>query len=229
MFNFKKSKEENEYELKLLKKQFDIDETNHIANIDLKYDKASDLLDNSVGKENVLNNEVYEKITSIMDTIPANYRCNFNIILNDFEGYDSSYLTEIFEGHFAAIYFQTKRSLKRKRISSLLLLISGLVFLILAISSLSFKWFSSETIRTIVNETLDIVAWVFIWEAATIYYIDSFALKAKRKIIQKRINSIRIISKNDNRETSISNKELFSEEDKSIIDLVKEKKEKEEE
>ena len=224
MFDFLKEKEIKKYSIELLKKHYIVDEENKVVTIKLQYDNATDLLDDSIGETVSLNDEIFNKMLSLIEKIPNEYSCHFKFVLNDFNGYDVKELTDLFEDYFASHYIATQRNLKFKKISSLLLLLSGLLFLILAISSLSFKWFNNENLRTIINETLDIVAWVFIWEAATIFYIDSFALKAKQKMIKRRIKSISIVSSNENDIATLKNEQLFDEESKDLINIIKETK-----
>lgn len=218
MFEFIHSKNEKEYANKLIKKYIEVDEENKTVKVTLKYEKASDLISNDVNDTPFLKEEVYEKITRLITEIPGRYKYNFVIVIDDFENYTSKDLMEIIEDYFGIKYFENKKSLRRKRYAAASLLIAGTIFLILSILASSLKWLGNETSRTILNEILDIVAWVFIWESATIYYLEGFALKAKQKIIKNKINSITIENKKDKNLTEYNDK-IFHEE-KDLIDTI---------
>lgn len=218
MFEFIHSKNEKEYANKLIKKYIEVDEENKTVKVTLKYEKASDLISNDLNDTPFLKEEVYEKITRLITEIPGRYKYNFVIVIDDFENYTSKDLMEIIEDYFGIKYFENKKSLRRKRYVAASLLIAGTIFLILSILASSLKWLGNETSRTILNEILDIVAWVFIWESATIYYLEGFALKAKQKIIKNKINSITIENKKDKNLTEYNDK-IFHEE-KDLIDTI---------
>lgn len=218
MFEFIHSKNQKEYAYKLIKKYMVIDEKNKTIQVTLKYEKASDLISKDVNDAPFLKEEVYEKITKIITEIPGRYKYNFIIVIDDFENFTSKDLMEIIEDYFGIKYFEKKKSLRRKRYAAFSLLIAGTLFLILSILASSLKWLGNETSRTIVNEILDIVAWVFIWEAATIYYLEGFTLKAKQKIIKNKINSITIENSNNKNLTEYNDK-IFHDE-KDILDTI---------
>lgn len=218
MFEFIHSKKEKEYAHKLIKKYMVIDEENKTVQVTLKYNKASDLICKDVNNASFLKEEVYEKITKIITKIPGRYKYDFIIVIDDFENFTSKDLMEMIEDYFGIKYFENKKSLRRKRYAAFSLLIAGTLFLILSILASSLKWLGNETSRTILNEILDIVAWVFIWEAATIYYLEGFTLKAKQKIIKNKINSITIKNSNNKNLTEYNDK-IFHDE-KDILDTI---------
>lgn len=188
MFKLKK-----DYQLsqEILKKHFIVDEEKKIVLINLRYEKASDFIDYSIGEMPSLKAEVYDRINELLISIHPKYRCELNIHIKDKENHSSEDIMEIFNDFSNLKHVEIKRELVRKKISSFFLMTFGLIFLILAILSMSFKWIN-DLGGTVLYEILDIIAWVFIWESVTIYYFDCFKLNATFKLFKRRIEKISI-------------------------------------
>jgi hypothetical protein len=84
------------HQISLLEKYYDVDKEKKEINVKIYYDKASELLDFAVGDvgHEMFNNEVLEKINSITEQFPADYKANVYIVVSDFENYTVETLTE---------------------------------------------------------------------------------------------------------------------------------------
>lgn len=72
----KDTKFDNERQLLLLKKYYQVDEENKIISINVHYDKASDFLNTSIGNNNnpIIRDEALENVNSIIQSIPVVYK-----------------------------------------------------------------------------------------------------------------------------------------------------------
>lgn len=170
-------KTKREESIELLKEYYEFDEANKVFTIPISFDKASDILDLDVidpKNHPMFKKEVMERVKDTLMGLPAGYKADIDIRIDDYEGYDASILLSAFN---KAIRLNQQRSrLEQRRsgvIAAVLALIGFLVLFIYIFGRLN-GWFGEEEGTLgydFVTEVLDIVAWVFIWEAVSFVFL----------------------------------------------------------
>lgn len=83
----------------------------------------------------------------------------------------SAAISDYYRRHFTA----NRREIRRNAFLSLFLALSGIAVLF------SIFLFADIIGDGVWNEVIDIIAWVFLWEAADLHFLESHSLRTKRK------------------------------------------------
>lgn len=181
---------------KALNNYFDIDNKNKSVLININFDSIDDLFDYSIGNKDkrLLNQSAIDKILEAIKLIPPKYNLDLNINVKDLKETNIETLKQDLITNFSFYKLYHFRKNKKTKFFALSLLISGVFFLLLNIIFFSSELFPevNNVFKNITSEILDIIAWVFIWESATIYFIDLRKEKFKEKAIKKRVKNISI-------------------------------------
>ena len=160
-------------QIELLKKHYDIDETNKIAKINLRYEKATDVLVEDLGKNEHPQFEwdVIERVNNVIDTLPYGYRVDIEFSIEDFQEYTPKTIVESFNDELELNSFGVRKSRTKTWLVVSILVITGIVLLIFMFLGSSLGWFGSGTKEDIIVEIIDIAAWVFILEAVSMIFL----------------------------------------------------------
>ncbi|MBO8427517.1 MAG: hypothetical protein IAC58_03060 [Firmicutes bacterium] len=175
----------------LISEYFDVDDSNGICKVNLTFDKFTDFFDVESAKKPLLKGALTERLNNIFLDIPNVYRLDLVIKIKDYEGYSKEEALEYFKN---GTLFNTIKQIKlyhNKKILSLILLILGVITLLAMVLLNTYVFKNSDDIASqIISEVLDIAAWVFVWEAVTIYFLDRSEDKYKWKRFNKRVRNI---------------------------------------
>lgn len=108
---------------------------------------------------------------SLLPKTPITLRIHSDCIDEEEKKIYPSAISEYYRRHYDA----NRREIRRNAILSLLLALGGI-----AVLSAIFL-FSDYLGNSLWNEVIDIVAWVFLWEAADLHFLENHALRAKHK------------------------------------------------
>ena len=176
-------------QIELLKKYYEIDEVNKVIEIKLNYAKASDLLTNGSFHDELyeFKYEVLEHIYDLINRVPFGYKINLKFNVSDYEDCDPTKLLESFNDAIEIRHYFSLNEGKRKYIKVALLLIAGIVALVLKIIGDNSWWNIDIASSQLISEIVDIIGWVFIWEAVSIMFLSpskerSFILKFRSEI-----------------------------------------------
>lgn len=174
-------------QLILLKKYYEVDETNKVVVVKLHYEKASDILNVSISKKNnpVFNDGVLENINNIIQSIPLAYKVRIEFDIIDYEEYNPNVLIESFNDTLEMNQYISRRYRQRKEFISSILVLIGIIILCFMVISKSKEWFGTGIRAEVLLETINIVAWVFVWEAASMLFLE----KSPQKILALRIKT----------------------------------------
>ena len=183
-------------QIELLKKHYDIDETNKIAKINLRYEKATDVLVEDLGKNEHPQFEwdVIERVNNVIDTLPYGYRIDIEFSIEDFQEYTPKTIVESFNDELELNSFGVRKSRTKTWLVVSILVITGIVLLIFMFLGSSLGWFGSGTKEDIIVEIIDIAAWVFIWEAVSMIFLEHSENFSVSFNLKKRISSVKIIN-----------------------------------
>jgi len=213
-------------ENQLLKKYYNLDEKNKTATIKLKYDKVSDILDNSLdSNEYKISDGTVENIITHTKHIPKKYRIRLDLKFNDFENCNKYKLLESFNDVLEINNYQRQRLTKIKYIKVGFLILTGIMLLFFLTYAKISKLFGDNPRDSITSEVIDIVAWVFIWEAVTVMFLSPLDLPFNSKMFVLMVNEIRLIDSDDNVFYNENLKEVASAWDstskiKSLVDNI---------
>ena len=184
----------------LLKKYFKVDEENKLVNVNFKYASASNVLINEVGMKDtsIFNSDILDDIKYYMDLAPNDYKVNIDISIDDYEGHEASELQEkLFDSIEFNSFSMVKTSRRNKFIASLLYVV-GIIFLFVGVVFNNSAILYDSISHDVIYEVLDIVAWVFVWEATSIIFLSENENKVLTKAFYKKINLIKFFDKDSN-------------------------------
>lgn len=183
---------EDKRELELINKYYNVDTENKIVTMPLHYDKASDLVDNTVvSKDNFLFD--YEQLTMInnrISRIPIMYNVNIEIQIDDYEDYDASKLISGFNDALELNSYNYAREKRRKWLFATITLIVGLSLLFFMAYGKINNWFGEGNRGIVFGEVFDIIGWVFIWETVTVAFLTPSELGVNSKMFKRRVKYI---------------------------------------
>ncbi len=181
----------DERQLELIKKYYDVDIDNKIINITLHYDKASDILDVTASskKSPLFLHEPLEKINDLISNAPFGYKLAINFEIDDYEGYDPKNIISSFNDTLELSQYAARKHRQFKQLLSATLVLIGVLLLFFMVVSKNLMWFGNGIKAEIINEVINITAWVFVWEAVTLLFLEhseevKFALKIRRGVFQ---------------------------------------------
>ena len=185
-------------QLDLLEKYFVVDRENKIIEMQFKYDKASDVLDDEISCINkpLFKTEVLSTISEYLNMLPTGYKADVSILFDDLEGHNPEEISNSLNDFLELNSYQIVREGKKKWLIAALLVFFGVVLIMIKINLSSLDFFSSFG-KALSEEVVDIVGWVFIWEAATVLFLSPSELLIYGIGLLKRINIIKI-GTNDN-------------------------------
>lgn len=230
-FFFKSPEEMFDKQNRLLDYIYDVDKENRIVTARIHFASIDDIIDSSYKKNLMLNDALWQKMEQVLKSVPFSYKVNFEFEIDDMKDYSLDVLMSALEKNIDMKYLGFAISTRRKRRAALSLTAIGILLLLGNIILQVLQPFNG-VVENILVEIIDIAAWVFVWEAVTIYYIDGYEMRRGLKNIRKRILDISFTdsqTKNQKKEDfdSISPdlKDKIKDEIKDIVsDFVEEKK-----
>lgn len=203
----KKNKELNTRQIELFEEYYDIDKESKLVSYPLHFDKASDILDKTTKnpKKPLFKTEILETINSLIEKTPFGYKVSFNFEIDDYEGYNPKEIINSFNDTLELNQYSARKSRQKKELLASNLILVGIILLFIMVIAKANEAFG-EGIRTeIASEVINIAAWVFVWEAVTMLFLEHseqniFALK-----IRRRVSQIIMSKTNDDKPLAIEN------------------------
>ncbi len=215
-----KKTNDNDRKNELIKKYYDMDEEGKVLYLYYDFNHISELYDNYSPKEknNLFCSDVTEKISNSIDNIPLNYKVKIIFEVDAITKDEAKKLVESFNDSIElSLYFA--RGVKQKRqLSAALLILVGITLIFILTVLKSTGVLENELQKDVGTEVVDIVAWVFIWEATTLLFLERPKEYKYSFQMKNRVSEIEVIEKT-------SQEQLIKEESKSIFkDLINETK-----
>ena len=192
-------------QLELIEKYYYLDREKKIIDVDLNYDSVDDILDKEIGNPNnpQFSKNVLETMDSIIENIPTGYKVNINLVLKDYKGYDPKVLMETFNNTLELRRYSSRKKRLNKQVFSGMLIFIGISIMLLMIICKNYISFDNDIQDEILNEVLDIAAWVFVWEAVTMLFLDDPGKSKLAVEIRRKVNKITFYT-HDNEEPLLS-------------------------
>ncbi len=211
---------DNDRKNELIHKYYDINEEDKTLNLYYSFNDVSELYDNYYPNEenNIFSNEVIDKISDSIEIVPLTYKVKIIFEVENINENQSKKVLESFNDSIElSLYFARVKRQKRQLFAAILILIGITLIFILTILK-STGVLENELQKDVGSEVVDIMAWVFIWEATTLLFLEKPKEFKHSFQMKNRVKEIQIIDKN-------TSKVLVNEESSSIFkDLMNETK-----
>lgn len=192
---------DNERQFLLLKKYYQVDEENKIVTINVHYDKASDFLNTSIGNiENpIIRDDALENVNNIIQSIPVVYKVKINFDIKDYENYDPKNIIQSFNDTLELNQYTSRRLRQRKNLIAATLILIGVILLCFMVIGKNKIWFGEGIKAEVIAETINIAAWVFVWEAVSMLFLEKSEQKIFALRIRTRVSEIIMLENSSNK------------------------------
>lgn len=214
---------ESNRQIELLEKYYSVDKENKIIFLNLYFDNVSEVLEKNIGNNRIyrLKNDVLELINEAILNTPSMYKIELNLKVDDYEGYDPHKVIEAFNDTLELNQYKARKNRTHKELSSSILILSGILLLFLMAIGKNYSWFGEGVKEEIITEVIDIAAWVFIWEAVTLIFLQMNSQTKFTLSVKKRVRKISMLDKDSNVLATESGEDIFGKwEDESRIKRI---------
>lgn len=214
---------ENDRQLELLEKYYNVDRENKTIYLNLYFDVVSEVLEKNIGNNKIyrLKNDVLELINEAILNTPPIYKIKLNLKIDDYEGYDPHKVIEAFNDTLELNQYKARRNRTFKELSSSILILVGILLLFLMAIGKNYEWFGGGVKEDIIVEVIDITAWVFVWEAVTLIFLQINSETKFTISVKKRVKKISMLDKENNVLATESGDDIFGKrEDESRLKRI---------
>lgn len=145
--------------------------------IDVKIESREQLFSAYSYSGDKLNTEFSEYVSDKAKSVPIKEQIKIKIHTND--GVTAGDVEQSLKSHFRDEYKERKKEVNRLALISLIMMIAGII----ALTALILVEYFIKNIY--VTSIAEIAAWVFIWEAVDIFFLQRAVAKAKCLLIQR--------------------------------------------
>lgn len=206
--------DQNPRQIELFEKYYNIDKENKIISITMHYEKASDILNINLGNPNkpLFSLEVLKNISNIISNTPYGYKVELCFEIADYESYSPEIIIESFNDSLELNQYSARNHRQRKEFLSGILILIGIILLLILVLGRNLNWFINSLRNSIIEEVLNITAWVFVWEAVTQLFLTYSEQGILSISIRKKVERIKMLKKGNIEPLAIENSnEIFSE------------------
>jgi hypothetical protein len=202
----------NQRQIELLKKRYEVDEERKLVFVELSYEKASDILlsDSLELKSPEIDPNIINRISDIVKRIPLGYKIDVKLKIEDYEEYAADKILEAFNDAIELNHYSSYNDRKKSALQIAFLLIGGIAFLMLMVTLSTHNWINEGSTKTIIVEIIDIVAWVFIWEAASILFLSPSEDRMQSIRYRTKLHEISLVDKEGKTLVHEDTEKLFS-------------------
>lgn len=159
-------------QLDILSKYYEIDSENKVIKMKLYYEKASDLFETDVVTKGTpkFKTEILARISELLESVPMNYKVDFAIKVDDYEGIKVDNVVESFKDQLEMFNFQIYKVKAGRLLTAVILTLVSVGILFVRQFMLNQGIIDDSVLLT---EMLDITAWVFLWEGVSTLFLRS--------------------------------------------------------
>ncbi len=183
-------------QLDLLSKYYEIDSENRLINIELHYEKASELFEMDVVTKGTpkFKREILARISELLESVPEGYKVDFSIKVDDYEGVKVNNILESFKDQLEMFNFQIYKVKSGRMLTAVILALVSVGILFVRQFLLNQEILDDSILLT---EMLDITAWVFLWEGVSTLFLRSDEYRDVSFRIIDHIKSFALIDKSN--------------------------------
>ncbi len=161
--------------LNIIDKQYERDENNRVI-INMRINNDEDFLSNfSSTKTSIINSDVAEFIENSCRAILPKEQLTLRIECNNLDNNTKNKYAQAIKEYYKERFRENEREFKFLNVAFFILAITGILIL-------SFSIFINYKFDSVIwSEVIDIVAWVFLWEAVDIKFFKMRQMRLQRK------------------------------------------------
>ncbi len=190
-------REDDYREIQLLKKYYLIDEEKKMITLPLHFDKASDIIDlNFVSTGNiVIKEEILVTIGDKIKSFPSMLKVKLDLIIDDYEDYDAKKILNSLSDCLEMNSYTRTRETKYNKVIAIVFFIVGLIILAFNVTANNYELYGTG--QNVIYELLDIVAWVFVWQATTVAFLTKSEIPLDSDAFKQNVSNIILYNKNN--------------------------------
>lgn len=157
-------------QLEILSDFYDVDYENKIITIVLYYEDIGDALNINLNENKLpqFKAEILQNISSVIDTFPFGFKANIKINCDNLRGYKPDGLLKSLRHSLELFHYTSKHEKNRSFLLAMTMFAVGIFALFMMIIFNNNEWTSEPDMRELVSSIVEIIAWVFIWEAVSL-------------------------------------------------------------
>lgn len=203
-------------QIEIISKYHKVDFEEKIIYLDLHYEKASEIIETDISSLSRprFKFDILKRASDIISSFPRDYFISINIIIDDYENADPHSLIESFRDELEIFHYSIINEKNHNWIISVILVL-------VSTSLLFFRLFAgnSKIISTdgMFYEMLDIIAWVFLWEAVSVMFLSQRELYGVSMSFNDRVLKISLSNKGNETVVEMAREDI-------VRDFVNERK-----
>lgn len=168
----------NQEHIALLRKYYEYDEETRTFTVPVTYSKASEILDDNVRDfkhHPRFKKEALEEISDILHSLPSSTKADVHLLIEDYEGIEPSVLLSSFNEAILLNQHRSRLEQRKSGFTAAILAIVGMIILFFYVFGKIHNWYGSGEGTLgydFATEVLNVVAWVFLWEAVTVLFLN---------------------------------------------------------
>ena len=188
-------------QLDILSKYHEVDIENRIVTITIKLEKVSDVIVSKYSSKDkpMINSDFLSGLSEILHSVPEEFKLNFKIQFEDYEGYDPEVIMDSIQDSFEIFNYDLTKEKQTNTIKMAFLLFIGIFLFALLFYVCSFKFIDSEVAHNTIHEIVYTVACVLLWEGVYILFLPDNSYNSINEKILVRINKF-ILADKDGKE-----------------------------
>lgn len=219
--NFKEGLPLDSRQLEMISRYYPVDTEEKVVTFSFRYKNVDEILTPDVRtlrEISHVDSSVIEKMGSFISFLPQDYSAVFDFEFDDYMGYDPGAVIDAFNDAIELNHYSGLKKSRGQWLKASILMGVGCIVLLLMCMGQIHDWFGEGTMKDMVVEIIDIIAWVFIWESVSMAFLEPSENVALDVTMKTRVRKIRLYDKDK--------KNLLAEESQKNILSEWKKKEK---
>ena len=194
-------------QIEILSKYYEIDMEQRTIVLELHYDHAEELFetDLSAFKHPRFKADILRRVSELLDMFPVEFKIHLRIQIDDYQDYQCDEITESFKDALELFRYALTRDKTFK-------LYEGVLLVIISAAILLFRQFLIDSAlleeHPLINEMMDITAWVFLWQAVTTLFLAPNEYRSISFKVMTRLESLTLYDKEHQILKEVSNDEI---------------------
>lgn len=184
-------------QVEVLSRYYKIDMEREVITIPFHFDKASDLFDPNIGqtKSLRLNDEIMQKISTIAEKIPLDFKIDISLSIDDYENYKPKEIIQSLKDGFELFHYAFRDSKRDSKVKFAIFCVIGIAFFGLWAWLSLYNFSSKETvINKSILEILYAIPCVLFWEAIYVIFWPNKSYNSINYSLIKQINSFSLFN-----------------------------------
>lgn len=164
-------------QLVVLKRYYNIDIITKVVTVPLHFEKTSDFVDTTICDKNhpMIKNDFLVNLSNIIHSIPKEFSVNFEVQIDNYEGYDHRILINSIKDAFEIFCYDFNLERNKNGVKVSILVVFGVTLLAWLFFICSHHWIGQrdEPFHDLIHEIIYTIGAVVFWEAIYIAFLPS--------------------------------------------------------